>query len=175
MMTLENLGSFLWRHWKLVLGGLALAVLGVMLVIAKGDARHWRKVAEAEKAAHQLTVTSYRAAAEKARADDLANVARVQRDQQAITERITDAYQDRLASADVRYDRLRAQAAAYSGGERDPDLSAAGEAACRAYAGTGCSGIPPLLKAAQDNTDRLVALQAWNRAQAGVEVDGRGD
>jgi hypothetical protein len=35
------------RHWKLVAGGLALAALAIALLLAKADARHWKKRADA--------------------------------------------------------------------------------------------------------------------------------
>jgi hypothetical protein len=155
-------------NWKFFAGLAIIAALGVMLLLAKGDARHWRKTAQNEKMAHELTVSGYRKAAAEAKAADLENVARVQAEQATITERIEDEYQGKLATAADRYDRLRAQAAAYSGSPRTADMSEASEATCRAYAGTDCDGIPALLKAAQDNTDKLIGLQAWTAAQASV-------
>jgi acyl-CoA synthetase (AMP-forming)/AMP-acid ligase II len=170
MMGLELAAGFAWRHWKLILGAMMIAALVVMLNIRTHQRDKARQLAKETQAAFDTTVANYRAAAEKARADDLANVARVTAQQQAITERVVDEYQDRIASADARYERLRGSAEAYRGSVREPDMSAAGQAACRAYAGTECDAIPALLKAAQDNTDQLLALQDWTRAQALVEV-----
>lgn len=48
MSALLAFGPFLLRNWKLLIGGLALAVLGIMLASAKMDARHWRKKYENE-------------------------------------------------------------------------------------------------------------------------------
>ena len=68
-----------------------------------------------------------------------------------------------------RYRRLLASAAeADTSRAADPDLSAVTDAACRAYAGADCAGLPAKLKAAQDNTDQLIALQAWVAGQAVV-------
>lgn len=170
MMGLELAAGFAWKHWKLILGGLMIAALVVMLNIRTHQRDKARQLAKDTQAAFDTTVANYRAAAEKARADDLANVARVKAEQEAITERITDEYQDRIASADARYERLRANAEAYRSSARESGVPDTSDAACRAYAGTGCEGLPALLKAAQDNTDQLLALQDWTRAQALVEV-----
>jgi hypothetical protein len=159
------------KNWRPIVTGLALVTLGLLLVLAKADARHWRKVAGAEKAAHAQTVTNYRAAAVQAELADKTNVLRVKNAQAAITERITDAHQSDMAVAAARYERLRTQAAAYSRSPPAPDASAAREATCRAYAGTSCDQIPPLLKAAQDNTDQLLAFQAWAREQAALDFN----
>jgi hypothetical protein len=128
------------------------------------------KLASQEKAAHAGTVANYRSASEEAARLDALNVIRVRREQSAITERVVHDYQNRIISADARYDRLRDQAKAYSSGGSDPAVSDAREATCRAYAATGCDELPAKLKAAQDNTDKLIALQAWASAQAAVEV-----
>ncbi len=162
--------EWIWRNWKLVLGGLVVGVPGLMLVFAKADARHWRKLAEQEKSAHALTVANYRAAAETAKRLDVENVARVKTEQTAITERTIDAYQVKLADSASRYERLRAQASGYLSRPVAADVSAARDTTCRAVTGTGCEELPALLKAAQDNTDQLLALQAWTRAQTAVSV-----
>lgn len=51
-----------WRHWKLIAGGIALSVLGLVLLLAKADARHWEKQSrqnaeklKTEQAKHALT------------------------------------------------------------------------------------------------------------------------
>lgn len=57
MIALEALGSLLWKNWKLVAGGVALATLAIMLVFAKADARHWRKAYDSDHAALTLEVS----------------------------------------------------------------------------------------------------------------------
>lgn len=158
------------RNWKLVAGGLALTALGIMLLLAKADARHFSKLYDQEKAAHAQTVANYRAAADEATRLDAANVARVKTEQTAITERTINAYQGQLADSASRYERLRAQASGYLSRPVAADVSASRETTCRTVAGTGCAELPALLKAAQDNTDQLIALQAWTASQAGVSV-----
>jgi hypothetical protein len=160
------------KHWKAVLGASVVLGLVVALIIARSDARHWQKRQEATQAAFDRTVADYRAAAAKARADDLANAARVKTEQQQITERNERAHQAQMADAAARYERLRAKATTYSRTAGTADVSASRDATCLAYAGTGCEAIPALLKAAQDNTDQLVALQAWVEAQGNVDMQG---
>lgn len=166
---MPDLLSFLRTYWGSLLIGAIVGGLGGLLLLAKADARHWEKVAGQEKAAHVQTVANYRAAAVEAARLDAVNVSRVKAEQAAITERISDEYEDKLSNAADRYDRLRAKAAAYLGSPAPADVPDTRDATCRAVAGTGCDAIPALLKAAQDNTDQLIALQAWTRAQAAVD------
>jgi len=162
---------FLLKNWKLLLGGLAVGILGISLMFAKMDARHWHKQADQTKAAFDRTVANYRAAADEATRLAVANVARVKSEQTAITERTIDAYQTKLADSASRYDRLRAQASGYLSRPSQAGLPDTRETTCRAVAGAGCDAIPALLKAAQDNTDKLVSLQAWVSQQAAVDVN----
>jgi hypothetical protein len=57
------------RHWRLIAGGLAFFGLVVALLVARGDARHWEKVAGRnhdllveERQAHATTAESLRQA-----------------------------------------------------------------------------------------------------------------
>jgi hypothetical protein len=49
----------LLKNWKLLAGGLALAVLGFMLVLAKADARHWRAKSNGFESAFNLEVAKH--------------------------------------------------------------------------------------------------------------------
>lgn len=107
------------------IAGLALSLaLGVLLVVQKGETRHWRKQSGAfeqlytqETRALAGTVANYRAAAEQARAADRANVDRVEGEQRAISQRSSNDYQTRIAAArqsaqrQSAAQRLRGQAA----------------------------------------------------------------
>lgn len=125
-----------------------------------------------EHKAHEQTIANYRAAAEEAKRRDHENVVRVQTEQQAITEKVTNDYQSKLADSADRYERLRAKASGYLSHPASPGVPETRDTTCRAVAGTDCEAIPPLLKAAQDNTDQLLALQAWVRAQSVVDTTG---
>jgi hypothetical protein len=102
--------------------GLALAIL---LVIQKGETRHWKKQSgqfeqlyQQQQSALATTVSNYRAAAEQAEAADHANALRVEADQRAINERTEDDYQARLAAAHSLAQRLRGQSAAAAADSR---------------------------------------------------------
>ena len=143
-------------------------------MIARGDARHYKALWQQEQTAHQLTVANYKAAAAEAERMDQANILRVTKEQTAITEKVTNEYQSKLADSASRYDRLRAQASGYLSHPASPGVPATPETTCAAVSGTTCEAIPTLLKAAQDNTDQLIALQAWVTAQSAVDTNGDG-
>lgn len=42
--------AFVLKNWKLVAGGLAVAILGLMLIFARADASHWHKLADSRAA-----------------------------------------------------------------------------------------------------------------------------
>ena len=116
------------------IAGLAASLcLGLLLILQKGDTRHWRKQAEqfeqlyrSEQSALAGTVTNYRAAAEQARAADRANADRVAAEQRAINERTSNDYEARLAAARLFARRLRIEAASAAtdpGGPAGPAMS----------------------------------------------------
>lgn len=45
-MIWEEIGSLAWRHWKLIAGGVGALVLITLLLIARGDASHFKKLYE---------------------------------------------------------------------------------------------------------------------------------
>lgn len=55
-MLLETALSFVWKHWRLFADGFVVGALGLLLMIARGDARHYKALWQQEQAAHQLTV-----------------------------------------------------------------------------------------------------------------------
>ena len=64
-LALEELLSLAWRHWRFILGGIAVAVAVALIMLAKADARSWEKKADQNKAlydrevlAHAVTRTS---------------------------------------------------------------------------------------------------------------------
>lgn len=153
---------------KTVLGLGAMAVLAVLLVIAKGDARHWEKRFKAEETARALDHAEWRRATYEATYAHVLNAERVRLARARIDERTIDALDADRRRAAADFLRLDAQAKAYLGAAGSADLSAQREATCRAVAGTGCEAIPALLKAAQDNTDQLLRWIEWGREQGQV-------
>lgn len=164
------------KNWKLLLGGIALAALSLMLVFARMDARHWEKVATAEKAAHAQTVANTRAAAKQAALDAAKNVIRVQKAQTMITEEITHDYQARLADARRRAAALGLPRA----GEADPGSGATARLPALPVTAGGPDAAPREDRlsladrlTATETALRLDALQKWVRAQSQIDVNGQ--
>jgi hypothetical protein len=152
----------------------AMAVLSLTLWVRGNHAIKRRDVAVAsEKAAWKAlddTKVAYKAAATRAEATQTANLIRVKQEQEQINERNEKILAGMRVDASTRYDRLRAKAQADSRRADEAGLSAAREAACQSVAGADCEAIPTLLKAAQDNTDQLVALIGAVREQEQVDT-----
>ena len=160
------------------IAGLAASLcLAILLVLQKGETRHWKKSSASfeqlyrgEQAASAATVANYRAATEQARAADRANAERVRAEQSTISERTNHAFEARLADARARARRLRGEIA---GPATDPG----------ARRGASVPGLPasparPAQAAGQDQlpeTDALIATEQaiqldelikWVKAQA---------
>ncbi len=168
-------------EWLYRILGAAIAAAAILWLIQ--SRAHWRDVSraneslfQAEQAAHAATVANYRAAAEQARREDAANLARVEAEQGAINERTQDDFETRIASARASAQRLRQQAAPAAA---DPGAG-------------GAAAMPGLPVAAGDaseaaredrlpQSDRLIATEQaiqldelikWVRAQAAVDNAG---
>ena len=167
------------------IAGLAASLcLAILLVIQKGETRHWKKQSagfeqlyRGEQAAFAETVANYRAAAETARAADRANATRVLGEQRAINERISNDFEARLAAARTLAQRLRGQAATPGAdpGARGrapvPGLAAAPGGAAQA---AGEDRLPPSdALTATEQAIQLDELIAWVKAQAAVQPDSK--
>ncbi|MES2137580.1 MAG: hypothetical protein V4502_11050 [Pseudomonadota bacterium] len=162
--------------------GLALAVL---LVVQKGETRHWRKQSSqfeqlyhSEQSAFAGTVANYRAAAEGARAADLANLARVAAQQDSINERTAYDFQARLAAARAAAQRLRVDSTAATDPSARanapmPGLSAAASRPPQAP-GEDRLSAPDALTATEQAI-QLDELIKWVRRQAAVPTNGGPD
>lgn len=109
----------LLRQWKLLLGGAAIAIMGMMLLVAKMDARHWHKKYDREHAALQALVSEQvkaRALAEENKRATEARYAQIQKEQ-------SDDFKARLADARAQLWRWMRDRAAQSGGGQQADLS----------------------------------------------------
>ena len=164
-----------------IAGIAASLALAILLVVQKGETRHWRRQSiqferlyRREQSAFATTVADYRAAAEAARTADLANAQRVAADQRTINERTSNALEARLADARARADRLRLQAAAPDPGNRSgsavPRVPAAPGSAHQA---AGQNGLPSAdALTATEQAIQLDELIKWVRQQHAVRVDG---
>ncbi len=166
------------------IAGLAASLcLGLLLVLQKGETRHWKKQSaqyeqlyKREQAAFAGTVANVRAATEQARAADLANARRVLADQAQINERTSHDLETRLADARARAERLRVKAGGGSADSRGsgaapvPDLPAAAGQSAQA---AGEDRLPGSLPSADRLTATEQAIQLdelikWVRRQHSV-------
>ena len=163
------------------IAGVALGIaLGLMLLVQKGETRHWQKQSgqferlyAQEQAALAGTIANYRAAAEQARASDQANAERVAAEQRSINERTSNDYEARLAAARTLAQRLRLQseaAGANSGGGAAasvPGLPAPARGPAEAAHENGLPQRDALT--ATEQAIQLDELIQWVRAQAKVD------
>jgi hypothetical protein len=163
------------------IAGLAASVcLALLLVLQKGETRHWKKESGRyeqlyadEHAAFAGTVANYRAAAEAARASDAANAQRVSAEQQSISQRSSNDYEARLAGARSLAQRLREQAAvsaSHPGAGGAAPVSGLSLASRRAAQGAGEDRLPQSdALTATEQAIQLDELIKWVREQAQVD------
>lgn len=156
--------------------GLALAIL---LVIQKGETRHWKKQSEGFEQLYRQSETAFaetaanvRAAADVARAADRANAERVAAAQTAINERTAHDFEARLAVARAVAQRLRVQpeASADPGAGRTtsmPRLPVAPGGAAQGPVQDRLSVTDALT--ATEQAIQLDELIKWVRSQAAVD------
>ena len=167
------------------IAGIAVGLaLGILLLIQKGETRHWRKESarfeqqyRSEQSAFAATAANYRAAAETARAADRANAARVAAESRAINERTTHDFEARLAAARAAAQRLRldAKAAADPGAGRSASMSGAPASARGAAQAAGEDRLPPSdALTATEQAIQLDELITWVKAQAAVDNNRAG-
>lgn len=166
-----------------IAGVVVAAALTILLLLQKGETRHWKKQSDGfeqlyrqEQSAFAATVASYRAAAEQARVADIANLNRVATEQRAINERTASDYQTRIAAAHADAERLRSQAAA---GAADPraggaaPVSGLSTAPGGAVESAGQNRLPePDRLLATEQAIQLDELIKWVRRQHGVDPQG---
>ena len=169
-------------NWQGIAGIAAALSLAALLLLQKGETRHWRKQSNqfeqlyrGEQAAFAGTVANHRAAVEQARLADQANAERARAEQAAINERTRNDYEARLAAARAAAERLRqpARTAAADPGRGGtapvPGLSAAPGQPARAAAQDGLPESDRLT--ATEQAIQLDELIKWVKAQAAVQVD----
>ena len=168
-------------NWQGIAGIAASVALAVLLLVQRGETRHWQKRSASferlyreDHAAFATTVADYRAAADRARATDQANANRVAAEQAAINERTTNDYEARLAAAraDARRLQHNAQPAPNSGAGRSaslPALSAAPRGAPQAPREDRLSQSDALT--ATEHAIQLDELIKWLRSQAAVDLN----
>jgi hypothetical protein len=165
------------------IAGLAAALaLAILLLIQKGETRHWQKQSgqfemlyAQQQSALAVTVANYRSAADAARTADRANADRVAGEQRAINERTSNDFEARLAAARAHAQRLRVETA----------IAAADPGAGRAASVPGLPASPGgLAQTAHEDglpaNDALTATEQaiqldelikWVKAQAGLDTN----
>ena len=166
--------------FKLVLGiacALALALLVHDRNRWKAKTAHYAELLASERGAHAATIANVRAAADRARAADLANAERVAARQGAINERSVHDFETRLADARAAARRLRGEgalAAADPGAGRAKDLPGLSVSAGSAAQAAGQDRLP--------DRDRLIATEQaiqldelikWVERQQAVDPGGQ--
>lgn len=165
-------------NWQGV-AGLAMAfAVANLLLIQKGETRHFRKESarferlyrDGEAARAQL-VADLASAAAKARTEDQANAARVAEAQNAINRSSLNDFEARIADARARAERLRPQPNAEgrgpTGNPSVPGLSIATGTAAQGAGQNGLSQSDQLT--ATEQAIQLDALIKWVRAQAAID------
>ena len=173
-------------NWQGAAGIAVALTLFVMLTVQKLEAVHWKKQSESfeqlyhqEQAAFATTVADARAAADAARAADQANAGRVAAEQRAISERISNDFEDRLAAARAAAAaaaahagrlRVQSQAAADPGAGRNASLPRLPAAAAGAAQAAAQDRLPESDRlTATEQAIQLDELIKWVRGQARVE------
>jgi hypothetical protein len=165
------------------IAGLAASLaLAVLLLVQKSETRHWRKQSAGfeqlyrqEQSAFAATRSNYLAAADAARAADLANAARVAAEQGSINERTAHDFQTRLAAARAAAQRLRVgpPAAADPGSGGNPPVPGLSATAGGAAEAAGEDRLPQSdALIATEQAIQLDELIKWVRRQAAVDIDG---
>ena len=170
--------AFLLKNWQGALGIIGALVLSTLLVIQKGETRHWHKQSDNyerlyhdDQAAFAKTVADYRAAAEKARADDKANAERVLAEQAANTKQRDQSYEARIADARARAERLQQQltAATHPGSPGAAGVSGGNGSAGGPHGPASEAGLPPSdALIATEQAIQLDELQRWVKGLLGI-------
>lgn len=168
------------------IAGIAISLcLAILLVIQKGETRHWKKrssqfeqLYRGQQSTFVTTVANYRAAADGARAADKANAERVASEQRVINERTVNDYQARLDDARARAEQLRRQSAGAATDRGDggsSPVSGLPAPAVRLAEGPGETRLPPAdALTATEQAIQLDELIKWVRAQAAVDPNANG-
>ena len=164
------------------IAGLAASLcLVLLLVIQKGETRHWKKQAgqfeqlyRENQAAFAGTVANYRAAGEAARAADRAAAERVESQQRTINDRSEHALEIRLADARTRARELRgaAQGPADPRAGRSAPVPGLSIAAGGADQAAGQAGLSPEdALTATEQAIQLDELIKWVKTQAAIDTN----
>lgn len=161
LIALRIAGKFIWTHkaWAII------AVLGLVLLFSKMEARRWHKQADHCAAARLADQRGWQAAYDKAVADDAAHIAAVKARDDQITQEKTHALETQLVDARTavaRYARLHPASAANQGSAGAATVPAASDPAS-AVDGAGSEAIVSVadLEICADNTIKAAGWRDW--------------
>jgi len=130
---------------------------------------HLRDGIKAERAAHAQTQANFRKAQTQAEAKQTANLVRVAKAQEDITDETVTDYRARLADLHARYDRLRTQGNRSASG--NAGVPAVPDTTSRVDEAPGQDGLPAAdALIASEQALQLDALITWVEAQSKVET-----
>ena len=130
---------------------------------------HLRDGIKAERAAHAQTVANFRKAQTEAEAKQQANLVRVAKAQEEITDETVTDYRARLADLHARYDRLRTKGNRSASG--NAGMPAVSDTASRVDEAPGENGLPaPDALIASEQALQLDALINWVKGQSKVDT-----
>lgn len=139
--AIETALSLVWRHWKIILGAVVVGGLSIALLIAKSDARHWRKM-------HDNLAANYKVAqADAARAQSERNRA-IEQEYARKADEAEDRHAKQIASIT---DRTNAYIAA-NRVQQNPKCTTSGAGSSAESSGASVSAPVP--------ADSLVAVTA---------------
>ncbi len=128
-----------------------------------------------ERSAHDQTKRNVAQGRKAAAELDRQNAARVAAEAAAINERLTHELETRTRTYADRADRLRAQLAtleAAAGGSGAATVPGDPDATCRAFGAADCEDLAARMIDGQASIDKLIALQAWAKGVAAIDVNG---
>lgn len=177
------IGKFFAAPLAQLLAGICAALLAFAVVQTVRIEGFWfidgykASLAASERArkahfdAHVQTIRNYRNAQKQAQIAEKARLARVKGEQERISDNVSQDYARDLAALRARYDRLRRQARAADGKAGGVAVSGIPDAAFGTDAAPGGDGFLAILRAADENTLKLMRLQEWITDQLGVVIN----
>lgn len=172
--------AFFTSNWWRTAFLAALVALGVQTVRIdglgpirglKGSLAASQRQVTAERSAHVQTITRYRIAQDLAQQEEAKRLARVQGEQERISDNVSQDYARELDALRARYARLRAQARTAGGAPSGVSVPAVPGSSGGTDAAAGSDRLLDVLLAADENTAKLIALQRWVAQQTGVVVN----
>lgn len=176
LTALEAGGSFIWKHWRAFLSAAVVGSLLFLIHVRTVQRDALSTKLQTTQAAFNETVTSYKLAAEKARADDLAHARDVESQQAKAAQETQDALQTQLATLRANLasyaQRVRTSPGAYQSGSSNPSVPGVSNPAS-GLAENGSSALVPVplgdLDTCAVNTANAIGWQNWYKQVSAIK------